>query len=158
MKKIIIFVCLMLLMASVTFAEPVRTTTWLTFKWDAVTENSDGKPCIDLAGYAIYKSRTNDEAAWDNLIGIDKACQIVAQEETTISFWCHEEGTWFFMIRAYDTTKNFSEKSDIVEVFVDITAPGCVTGAEVVTPGDLNNDGDVDKDDLSILSENFGKN
>jgi len=157
MKKIIIFACLVLLISSVALADPVRTTTWLSFKWDAVTENSDGKPCTDLGGYAIYKSRTDDEAIWKDLTGMDKACKIVAPEYTTTSFWCYEPGTWFFMFRAFDKTKNFGVKSDVLEVFVDITAPGCVTGAEVITPGDLNNDGDVDGDDLAIMAENLGK-
>jgi len=157
MKKIIIILCSILLISNVVLADPVRTTTWLSFKWNAVTTNADDTPCTDLGGYAIYKSRTNDEATWESLTGMDKACKIVVPEYTTTSFWCYEPGTWFFMLRAFDKTKNFGGKSDILELFVDITAPGCVLSAEVVIPGDLNNDGDVDGSDLSILSENFGK-
>lgn len=150
----VIFLCL----AATAGAESVRTTTWITLKWDPVVENSDETACDDLDGYAIYRSRVNDDDnAWSDLTGREKAYKIIPADQNKASFWCYEPGTWFFIVRAFDTSNNFSGTSNIVECFVDTAAPGVVTGVEVVTPGDLNNDGKVDGADLSIMSQNIGK-
>jgi hypothetical protein len=157
-KKVILLFLTFTFFAIVTIAkaEPVRTTTWLTFSWEPVTVNANGTPCDDLAGYAIYRSAVN--ADWDELTGKTKAYKVIpATNQGKYSCWCKEGGTFFWMIRAFDKTDQFSEKSNIIECFVDTTFPGTVIDFQAVTPGDINNDGDVDGKDLSIMSENFGK-
>jgi len=137
-----------------------RATTWLTFTWVPVTVNANNTPCTDLAGYTIYRSRSNESADWKEITGIEKAYQVIpatiTENKDKYSCWCLEGGTWYFMIRAFDTTKQFSSRSNIISCFVDVTMPGAVIDFQAVTPGDINNDGSVDGKDLSIMSMNFG--
>ena len=151
-------VLILFLVCSVCRADPVRTTTWITFAWDAVTENADGTPCDDLAGYTIYRSRVSGQ--WDGETGKEAAFQVIMLADGTNqsrhSCWCYDGGDWFWMMRAFDKTGQFSAASNEVACFIDTAAPGSVINFKVVKPGDLNNDGNVDGKDLAIMSKNFG--
>jgi len=156
MSKYIFLIVMFLLIfcGGLCYADAVRTTNRLTLSWEAVTQNSDGTECDDLAGYAIYRSRESNK--WDDLIGKEKAYRVVSPNQSEFGFWCHEPGTWFWMVRAFDKTLQFSDKSNQVESFVDLTRPSSPKTIIIKIPGDLDNDGDVDGDDLAAVSINFG--
>ena len=114
------------------------------FTWDPVTENADGTPCTDLAGYAIYRSDQPDN--WEGQTGRDKAYKILPPTQTSYCCWCTNAGKWYWIIRAFDTNDNYSiGPSEIIQYDVD-----------TILLGDLDLDQDIDGTDLSILARNFG--
>ena len=128
----------------------------LRFSWDAVTENVGGGQCTDLAGYAIYRSRDADK--WDELIGDKPAFAQVSATETFIAITCPESGIWYWLVRAFDTSANYSVPlSEIVMTNVDTISPGVVFHFRTCQAGDINCDGDINGADLVEFSEAFGK-
>ncbi len=130
-------------------------TSNLIFSWDAVTENNDNTACTDLAGYAIYRSREPDN--WSNLTGTQSAFVIVAKGFTRVAVSCSEPGIWFWGIRAFDESGNFSiEISNIITTDIDTIIPGAILHFSTCQAGDINCDGDIDGADLVEFSKAFG--
>ena len=127
----------------------------LRFSWDAVTINADGTPCTDLGGYTIYRSR--DANNWNELTGAGPAFVQVAATETFIAATCPEAGVWYWIIRAFDTSGNYSGISEVLIIDIDISIPNAVFHFRTCQAGDINCDGDVDGADLVEFSEAFGR-
>ena len=128
----------------------------LRFAWDAVTTNADETPCTDLAGYAIYRSREADN--WNTLTGAEPAFVQVTATETFVAVTCPEPGVWYWMVRAFNTSGNYSYgTSNIIMTDIDTIIPGAIFHFRTCQPGDINCDGDIDGSDLIVFSEAFGK-
>jgi len=141
-KNIILSLFFILALAATVSAD--RPSNWLSFSWDAVTQNVDGTEGSDIDGYAIYRSR--EPEAWSFLTGKEKAFNIIPADQTGVSCWCDEPGAWFFIVRVFNTDNFFSNESNVVECFID--------PAQI---GDLDHDGDVDGADLAIMAQSFGR-
>ena len=110
MKRILIAIVLVLAMVTVGWALS-------TFSWDANTET-------DLAGYHLYRSDTSGVYT----LGSGWIADIPAGTET----FDYEvpEGTWYFVMTAYDTTGNESGSSNEVSQTTDTTPPDAPTGLQ----------------------------
>ena len=126
----------------------------LHFTWETVTTNSDGLPCVDLAGYAIYRNRSTND--WEIFTGPERAFVEAKATDTEITLYCPEEGIWYWIIRAYDTSGLYSGISNIVITDIDILGPNSVFHFDKCQKGDINCDGDVDGNDLTEFSKAYG--
>ena len=107
----------------------------ITLEWDAV-------PCSDIGGYAIYRNLEPDN--WDNLNNAESAYkQIPATGMPSVTFSRPVDNVWYYTVRAFDTSGNYSTGASMV----------CM----VCPFGDLDCDGDVDGTDLKFFSEAFGR-
>lgn len=82
------------------------TTASITLSWEAPTEREDGSPLTDLSGYRIHYGRLSE--TYDHDIDIDNA-GIVSYMVDGLS-----SGTWYFVVRAYDSAGLESEFSNEV--------------------------------------------
>jgi len=107
----------------------------IRFSWDAVTTNENDTPCDDLAGYAIYRHRENVDALWLLETYERKAFKTIPANQTTTSVICTEGGKWFWIIRAFDTSGNYSFRSNVLMTDFDIVEPGTVLEFKIVSGG-----------------------
>ena len=84
----------------------------ITFSWDANTES-------DLAGYRLYQS---DQPGVYNYGPVHAMVTIPAGTETCVLSGV-VDGTWYWVLTAYDTEGNESGPSNEVSDTVDETAP-----------------------------------
>jgi len=95
-------------------------TTNVTFQWDANTEP-------DIAGYRLYQSTTSNTYVYGsssaNLIADVIHNPVDNLMETTVNSIA--DGTYFWVVTAYDTEGNESGPSNEVTETLDATAPGC---------------------------------
>jgi len=75
-----------------------------TLSWDAPTQNSDGAPLTDLAGYRAYYSKT--------LGNYGPFMQVNNAGITTYVIDDLSQGTWYFVVTALDTSGNESDFSN----------------------------------------------
>ncbi len=96
-----------------------------TFTWDANTEP-------DLAGYHLYRSDTSGvytlELIDGRWVGSGWIADIPAGTETFD--YTVPEGTWYFVMTAYDTSDNESGPSNEVSQTTDTTPPDPPTGLQ----------------------------
>jgi len=109
MKTLMVVLIILLATLSAQSAE-------VTFGWDPNTES-------DLAGYNLYQSATSGSyEAGVNAISVtcapkaDKDCVSYTLENL-------EDGTYFWVITAFDTEFNESDFSNEVSLSIDSTAP-----------------------------------
>jgi len=111
MKKLITII------AVIFFAGTAFAQTNVTFKWSPNSES-------DLAGYRIYMSDQSGVYTQNDVIG-DISC--VPDDEPCCTYVYEvEDGTWFFVATAYDTSFNESDYSnEITDTFItpDTTPP-----------------------------------
>jgi len=119
-------VLVFMLFTMVLTAKADVTNANITFSWDAVTTNTNGTPCTDLAGYAVYRSREPDN--WGALTGADAAFLITQPDVTNLLVIAprNAPGVWFWAIRAFDLAGNFSDHSNVVETDIDVNLPAGV--------------------------------
>ena len=103
MKRIWMAIILVLLMIS--YAPAAQKV----FTWDANTE-------ADLAGYRLYMSNTSGS------YGTTPIATIPAGTET-LNYDVSPDGTYYFVMTAYDTNDNESGYSNEVSTVIDETAP-----------------------------------
>jgi len=102
----------------------------VTFTWDKNTET-------DLAGYRLYRSASPD----GQVVGVDTSITILPNNED----YDHDlipdlepnreaktinnvsDGTWYWVLTAFDTSGNESGKSNEVSAILDSVAPGAPT-------------------------------
>jgi hypothetical protein len=77
-----------------------------TLSWTAPDENTDGTPLINLAGYRIYYGTSAD--------ALDQVVDIPSVGVTTYVVANLMTGTYYFSIRAYNSTGAESALSNIV--------------------------------------------
>lgn len=113
MKKILLLAMILLIPSFVWAASSV------TFTWDANTEP-------DLAGYRLYQAASSGVYIYD-------AAHVVLTIPvgTTTGSIQSQDGTWFWVLTAYDTSGNESEPSNEVTESLDSIAPDAPTGAKV---------------------------
>ena len=90
------------------------------FIWDQNTET-------DLAGYRLYQSK----ASGVYVKGADKAVTTIPIEEDTATIQITKEGTYYWVITAYDTHGNESEFSNEVSESFDWTPPAVPKGLKI---------------------------
>jgi len=152
MKKSMFWMFLIIFLTVVFISECLAESSHLRFAWDAVTINADDTPCTDLAGYTIYRSREPDN--WEALTGASAAYISVAADVTFVAFVCNEPGIWFWIIRGFDHSGNYSlGPSDVIATDIDTIRPGQILNFRTCQVGDINCDGDVNGSDLVRLGE-----
>ena len=131
MKKIIPMFLICLLLAGTAFAD-----NSVTFTWDKNSET-------DLAGYKVYRSATPD----GQVVGVDIPVAIVlpnnqiydhalipdlAPDKEALTIDNIEDGTWYWILTAYDTHDNESGKSNEVSATLDSVPPGDPVILEII--------------------------
>ena len=77
-----------------------------TLSWVAPTENTDGTPVTDLAGYYVHYGTSPDE--------LDKTITVSGAASTTCIISGLTEGTYYFAVVAYTAAGTNSGESDLV--------------------------------------------
>ena len=126
---LIMVAAILLLVDSVHSAESYN----VRFSWNNVTENET--PCTDLAGYAIYRSRIDVDSKWLFETYEQKAFKIVTADVLTTSVTCTDDGIWYWIIRAFDTSGNYSFRSNVLKTDFDTTIPGSVMEFKIISGG-----------------------
>jgi hypothetical protein len=87
-------------------APPASPTTGsATLSWSAPTENTDGTPLTDLAGYHIYYGTTN--GAWTSTVTVLDAA------ETSYVVSGLSSGTYYFTVAAFNSEGVDSPDSNV---------------------------------------------
>lgn len=111
MKKILVMCTLMLLVASSAYSASIE------FGWSANTES-------DLAGYRLYQTSQQGQYQY----GSAKAVKQIPAGTQTCTLDVTADGTYYYVLTAYDTGGLESGPSNEVNVKVDTTAPAAPTG------------------------------
>jgi len=77
-----------------------------TLSWDSPATNADGTTLTDLVGYKVYYGTTS--------LGYTTAIDINDPNTTTHTIQNLSPGTYYFAVKAYDTSINESEYSSEV--------------------------------------------
>lgn len=109
--KKLIFIIILLLPISTAFGADV------TFEWDPNTET-------DLAGYRLYQSDTSGVYTY----GDGNQVETIPAGTETVTLYGVPDGTWYWVLTAYDTSGNESGPSNEVTDTLDSTAPAPPTG------------------------------
>ncbi|MBI5183617.1 MAG: fibronectin type III domain-containing protein [Nitrospinae bacterium] len=98
----------------------------ITLAWDAPTTNEDETCLQDLKGYRIYYGISSEN--YSETIDIDvgnickdtgeQGCDTINKKTCTYTVQGLKPGTWYFAVKAYDTSENESGYSN--EVSTDI--------------------------------------
>jgi hypothetical protein len=87
-------------------AGKVSGTGSVTLSWTPPSQNVDGTPLQDLAGYRVYYS----QAPW----GWTSSLNVPDPGVTTVQIPNLSAGTWYFMVSAYNATGAESNRTDPV--------------------------------------------
>ena len=104
MKRILLFVLAVLFLATSAFA-----ASDVTFEWNANSE-------ADLAGYRLYQSTQSGTY-------VGNPVATIAEGTETVTLTDVPDGTWYWVLTAYDTNDNESEYSNEVTASLDTEAP-----------------------------------
>lgn len=116
--------------ASTVFANPSAD---ITLAWDANTET-------DLVGYKLYQSNVSVSTLDTNNDGIITLNELLAGTGTVvknipagteISTIQAHNGTWFWVLTAYDAEDNESNPSNEVMAKIDMVAPDAPSGLTI---------------------------
>lgn len=116
MKKVI-SLFIVLLVSLFLIASPVLAKD-VIFEWDANMES-------DLAGYRLYQSNTSGLYTFG--AGNEVKEILVGTETCTLNI---TDGTWFWVLTAYDSNGNESGPSNEVSTNIDQTAPAPPTNLQ----------------------------
>lgn len=78
---------------------------WATLSWVPPTENVDGTPLTDLAGYRIHYGKAADS--------LNTTVEIPGAAMSTATIEGLPAGTWYFAVKAYTVAKVESELSNV---------------------------------------------
>ena len=109
----------LLVLLTVSFAPAQVQAGEAKLSWQAPTTNEDGTPLTDLAGYKLYYSKTQG----NYLAPVD--VHNVLTHTITLG-----DGTWYFVVTAYDTSGNESAYSNEVSKTIKVS-PAKPTGCTV---------------------------
>ncbi|MFO1407109.1 MAG: putative Ig domain-containing protein [Steroidobacteraceae bacterium] len=79
------------------------TTGWATLSWVAPTQNVDGTPLTDLAGYRVLYGQSATT--------LDSSLQVAGAAITTATVQGLKAGTWYFAVKAYTADGSESDLS-----------------------------------------------
>lgn len=118
MKRILMAIALVLMCVTVVWALS-------TFTWDANTES-------DLAGYHLYRSSVSGQYDIGHERDMTYLRGWIADIPAGTETFDYEvpEGTWHFVLTAYDTAENESGASNEVSKTTDTTPPAPPTGLQ----------------------------
>lgn len=91
-------------------------------KWDAVTENTDGSPITDLAGYKIYWGNVSGDRTNSKDIPLADLSDI-NNPNYLIDYTTAIDGIYFYVVTAFDNAENESGYSNEVLFEIDKTSP-----------------------------------
>lgn len=116
MKKIFTLLVLVLILnVTICFAQ----TTTIQFQWDASVQ--------DIAGYMLYQ--TADRGQYD----YNHPVKVIEANITTTTISDVPNGTYYWVIRAFDDQKRYSEDSNEIMTEINYDAcPGAPTGFVVI--------------------------
>lgn len=77
----------------------------VSLAWDAPTQNTDGSPLTDLAGYRVFYGTSSGNYSKSVYVGDTITCVISNLSSGT---------TYYFVVTAYDTSGNESDYSNEV--------------------------------------------
>lgn len=117
MKKLLslMVIVIFLLVAGIAIAD-----NSVTFLWDANTET-------DLAGYRLYQSTTSGQY----VLGEGNQVAVISAGIETVTLPNVPDGTFFWVLTAYDTSDNESGPSNEVSATLDSAPPGSPTILEI---------------------------
>ena len=95
------------------FASFAYAASNVTFEWDANSES-------DLAGYRLYQS----QASGDYTFGDGNQVATITAGTETVTISGVADGTYYWVLTAYDTDGNESGPSNEVTANLDTLAPG----------------------------------
>ena len=117
MKKIILFVITTILLTSTIC---LAQTTNIQFKWNKNVQS-------DIAGYALYQSTTS------NSYNYNAPVEIIAPELDSVIIANLENGTYYWVLRAFDNKNRYSDNSAEIVTEINYDAcPSAPTGFMVV--------------------------
>ncbi len=123
MKKLFLSLVMFFCLIGVAFANPGAN---VTFEWDANTE-------ADLAGYRLY--RTDVPGSYIFGEGNQVGGALVGTETVTI---LERDGTWYYVVTAYDNTDNESGPSNEVSTSIDTIPPSAPGGLRITIIVNIN--------------------
>lgn len=106
MKLLLLTGALVLMLGSAAWAAT------LTIMWDANAES-------DLAGYRLYQSDTTGQYTY----GADHAIATITARTEAVTVTDIADGTWYWVLTAFDTSENESGPSNEVTKTIDSQAP-----------------------------------
>jgi Putative Ig domain len=83
------------------------TTGWASLSWVPPTQNVDGTPITDLAGYRVRYGTTS--------ASLDKVLQIPSPTVTSAMLEALPAGTWYFAVKAYTAANVESDLSNVAQ-------------------------------------------
>lgn len=115
LKTIFLTIFVLFLVGGVSIAD-----TQVNFTWTA-------NPELDLAGYRIYASNTSGVYT----LGDGNQIATAGAGDTAYSVAGVADGTWFWVLTAFDANGNESGTSNEQTGTLDTTAPGCPADFDV---------------------------
>lgn len=83
----------------------------VTLEWDAPSEDAEGRPLTDLAGYRVHYRRTSPaDGPGGRSLDVGDATQVTIANLA--------EGSWYFAVTARDASDNYSGLSDELRIEV----------------------------------------
>lgn len=111
--KSFIVIILMFLIGFLFTMGLAHAATDVTFVWDANTET-------DLAGYRLYQSAISGQYEY----GADHCVETIQAGIETVIHHDVPDGTWYWVLTAFDEAGNESGPSNEISDTFDTTAPG----------------------------------
>jgi Fibronectin type III domain len=91
--------------SSTSTTSAATTTGSATLSWSAPTENADGTPVTNLAGYRVYYGTSASD--------LSQSIEVAGATTTSYVVENLPAGTYYFAVAAYDTSGTESQPSDV---------------------------------------------
>ena len=99
--------------------------TDLTFEWDRNTEP-------DIAGYRLYQSNASKTYVYGHDNCKKEVLVTTIEHLNTLTLTNVQDGTWFWVLTAFDLDDNESDPSNEVSTTLDSISPGSPTGLDII--------------------------
>uniref|UniRef100_A0A6M3J749 Fibronectin type-III domain-containing protein n=1 Tax=viral metagenome TaxID=1070528 RepID=A0A6M3J749_9ZZZZ len=128
MIKLRLIGMILLVLLTVSFAPAVEAGQAI-LSWQAPTTNEDGTPLTDLAGYKVYYGKVSATYTIIKDIG-NVLTYAITENALTYTITGLGEGTWYFVVTAYNTIGTESAYSNEVSKVIK-TVPSKPVGCTV---------------------------
>ena len=128
MRRVLLFLCTMLIISTIVYAETV-----VKFVWEANTEP-------DLMEYRLYQSSSSGNYYTDpnkTMYDTSKMIATFSREETESGVMNVRDGSWYWILTAVDLLGNESEPSNELNSIFDTSAPASPGGFQIQIEGTL---------------------